>query len=392
MRVAFVVPRYGEQAEGDAEALCRLVAERMARHWDLDVLTTCALEDGAWADHFPAGTARLNGVTVRRFAVASPRDLTRFDQLSSVLRARPDPSAEQRDACVREHGPWSPDLLAYMASVAEGYDFFIFFGYAHALSYFGLPLVPGKAVLVPLARDDGVIRLPIWEARFRDPVRIVFTAPEEKAFLLRRFAGFALGGPTIGVGVERPTDIEPSRFRKAYGVGDDFVLYTGRVDPSRGCGLLFDHFVRHIEAGADGVKLVTLGETKMEMPSHPRIVALGAVPQGTKWDALAACDVLVAPSPDEILPVALLEAWSAGKPVLVNAQNEAFRGQVVRANGGLFFGSHEDFSGALGHLRTTGDADVLGRQGFEYVQRHCRWEPIEAAYLDLGRMMKSVSA
>ena len=44
MRVTFVVQRYGKEILGGAESLARQVAERLTPYFDVEVLTTCAVE------------------------------------------------------------------------------------------------------------------------------------------------------------------------------------------------------------------------------------------------------------------------------------------------------------------------------------------------------------
>ena len=48
MKLAFVVQRYGLDIAGGAEYHCRLVAEHMARHAEVCVLTTCASDYLTW--------------------------------------------------------------------------------------------------------------------------------------------------------------------------------------------------------------------------------------------------------------------------------------------------------------------------------------------------------
>ena len=56
----------------------------------------------------------------------------------------------------------------------------------------------------------------------------------------------------------------------------------------------------------------------LPIPKHPRIRHLGFVPDDDKFDALAAADALIMPSPYESLSIVALEAWALGKPVLAN--------------------------------------------------------------------------
>ena len=68
-RVAFVVQRCGLEVNGGAELLCRMVAERLARHLPVEVLTTCALDYMTWENHYPPGEERVGELRIRRFPV-----------------------------------------------------------------------------------------------------------------------------------------------------------------------------------------------------------------------------------------------------------------------------------------------------------------------------------
>jgi hypothetical protein len=74
MKLAVVVQRYGQTINGGAELHARYIAERLARHADVEVLTTCAMDYITWRNELPAGVEVVNGVSVRRFTVKSERD------------------------------------------------------------------------------------------------------------------------------------------------------------------------------------------------------------------------------------------------------------------------------------------------------------------------------
>ena len=131
-----------------------------------------------------------------------------------------------------------------------------------------------------------------------------------------------------------------------------------------------------------------LGKPVMPIPDHPDIQALGFVSEQTKWDALAACDALVMPSPHESLSIVLLEAWSVGKPVIVNGDCAVLVGQCRRANGGVWYRNFEEFSYGLLSLQTGRTPGALGRQGWRFVREHYTWPVIEQAYWDTVHAMQ----
>ena len=69
LKLAVVVQRYGQAINGGAELHARYIAERLARHADVLVLTTCATDYITWRNELPAGEDTVNGVRVRRFKV-----------------------------------------------------------------------------------------------------------------------------------------------------------------------------------------------------------------------------------------------------------------------------------------------------------------------------------
>lgn len=130
------------------------------------------------------------------------------------------------------------------------------------------------------------------------------------------------------------------------------------------------------------MKLVLLGKPAMPIPEHPDIISLGFVDDQTKFDALAACDWLVNPSPYESLSIVLLEAWSVGTPVLVTGKADVLVGQCRRSNGGLWYHDLEEFSHTI--LSTGKEIrNVIGRQGKKFVSDNYTWHKIEQKYLML---------
>ncbi len=67
MKTLFVVQRYGTHVAGGSEQCCRLFAEHLAaRGHEVEVATSCARNYTDWANEFPAGEERINGVRVHR--------------------------------------------------------------------------------------------------------------------------------------------------------------------------------------------------------------------------------------------------------------------------------------------------------------------------------------
>ncbi|MFB3918331.1 MAG: glycosyltransferase family 4 protein [Terriglobales bacterium] len=384
-RIAFVVQRYGEEVNGGAEMLCRMFAERIARHAEVEVLTSCAIDYMTWKDEYPPGQTCVNGVPVRRFRVDSPRVRSKFDRYSQWIFSNPHALADEL-RWVDLQGPRVSSLLRYLQERRLDYDCFVFFTYLYQTTCLGLPLVRDRALLVPTAHDEPPIYLGVYDEVFRAAKRLMLCTQEEREFVLRRFCLDEDATEVIGVGIDEPAVPAPDGFWRAFSprLGDSqIVTYIGRIDESKGCGVLFEYFLQYIAYRPErDLKLLLIGKPAMPIPEHPSVLHAGFVSEATKANAMAATRVLLMPSPYESLSLVLLEAWAAGKPVLVNGDCTVLRGQCRRSNGGLWYRSYEEFAACLDTILADDDlCEVLGRHGRTHVLERYTWQGVESAFM-----------
>ena len=377
MKLAFVVQRYGADIAGGSEMHCRQLAERLSPRHDITVLTTCARDYVRWENAYPPGTSIENGVRVLRFPVARTRNLKMFADLSDEvfddLGAAPDREVEW----FRGNGPDTPALLEHLRIHGAEYDLLLFWAFRYAPTFFGLPSVSDRAILLPTAEEDPAVDLDVLPEFFAKPAGYLFLTPEEETLVSTR-AGRKLGpSQVIGIGLEPEGGTRPSRdVLDGLGVPEDFVLYLGRVDRNKGCATLLEYFSEYIDGGGN-TTLVLAGPSTLMIPNHPRIRALGYVPDDVRRALLSHTRALIVPSPYESLSIVLLEAWNHATPALVNAYCKVLQGQVRRASGGLYYRSSREFQEALSWLLAnhTGRRQ-LGEQGLAYVDREYRWPTV----------------
>ena len=113
MKLAFIVQRYGAEILGGSEYHCRLVAERLAKRHEVEVLTTCAKEYTTWENVYSEGSDRICGVTVRRFANEQSRDLKSFNEYSDWIFNNPH-TTQDEERWLQQQGPWCPGLINYL--------------------------------------------------------------------------------------------------------------------------------------------------------------------------------------------------------------------------------------------------------------------------------------
>jgi len=376
MKLAFVVQRYGAEIAGGSEGHCRELAERLSGTHDITVLTTCASDYVTWENAFPPGRTVEQGVAVRRFPVARPRRMKVFADLSDEV-FEGGASRERQEEWFRENGPETPELVEYLRAHGQEFDLVVFWTFRYYQSYFGLPVVATRAVLVPTAEDDAAINLEVLPLFFDKPAGYMFLTPEEEDLVSSRAYRPLVPSMVVGSGLEPVSTVGITRAPlDALGIPQNYLLYLGRVDRNKGCDALLENFQEYASTRAD-VALVLAGPAKMQIPSNPRILALGYVSNDVREALLAHARALVVPSWYESLSIVLLEAWNHGIPALVNGRCKVLAGQVRRANGGLYYMFPAEFDEAADFLLTRpAERDAMGRQGLAYVDREYRWPTV----------------
>jgi glycosyltransferase involved in cell wall biosynthesis len=404
VKIAFVVQRYGTEILGGSEYHCRLVAERVAEHHQVEVLTTCARDYTTWKNEYPEGADRVRGVTVRRFANARERDLERFNEYSDWIFHNQHSRQDELN-WLQQQGPWCPPLIEYIQKHHNNFDILVFFTYLYAPTVLGIRIAPSKSMLVPTAHDEKAIRLGIYEEVFSSAAAMVWNTDAERRFVSERFHLRTAVEDVVGCGVDLPEDEaerhaqhraevvpdgrEPlpphlegpaNAFRRRHRMHDSFLLYGGRIDPGKGCEELLEYFQAYVKDGGNA-DLMLMGAKLMPLPDDPHVRFAGILPDQERLHALEAASVVVVPSPYESLSLLALEAFAVGTPVLANARAEVLVDHCLRSNAGLFYGDKWEFIETLRLLlKDPALRDAMGRNGKAYIDRYYRWSTILNKY------------
>jgi glycosyltransferase involved in cell wall biosynthesis len=380
MKLAVVVQRYGTEVVGGAELHARWVAQRLAARHEVEVLTTCAADYLTWENVFPAGPTTVAGVPVRRFPVSRRRTPKGIDKLASRVHFGEHTDREEL-LWMDEHGPVTPGLLDHLRAHHEDYDALIFFSYRYWTSFHGLQVAPRKSLLVPTAEEDPTLRLRMFRPYFNQPAAYAFNSPEERELILKAAGVGSLPGEIVGVGIEGDATAPVLEVRRKLDLLGDYIVYVGRIEREKGCARLFDLFLRFVQERQPHLRLVLVGKPVLPVPDHPNVTHLGVLSDAEKLATLRGSLLLVHPSPFESLSMSLLEAWMMERPALVNGKCAVLRGQVQRANGGLYYSTDEEFRETLSWLLAhPQEAAVMGRQGRAYFERNYAWDVIMEKY------------
>ena len=254
-------------------------------------------------------------------------------------------------------------------------------------------------------------RLLIWAEKlacfFADRVVCVSQSVREKAIaygLTSRERAVVLGfGSCNGVDFSRfaatqETTARAADLRRQLGIPAQATVaaFVGRLTRDKGIPELLESFLRLDKEFRD-LRLLLVGcfedqdplpaSTRKCLQTHPHVVFAGPVTDTPAYYAMA--DIVVLPSHREGLPMVILEAKAAGKPV-VGAAVTGIVDVVTDGETGLLFpsGDVSALTNALARLITDKQlATKMALAGREQVKRDFQqeqiWEALHQAYLEI---------
>jgi glycosyltransferase involved in cell wall biosynthesis len=384
MKIGFLLPRYGPESIGGAELAARAFAERLAARpgIDCDVFTTCAIDAATWRDELATGTSVEAGVSVHRFRSTHGRR-SDFGARNAAVLADPGSVAEAAAwEWLAALGPVCPDAVE--AAVASNCDVVTVHPALYHPCVTGALALAERCVLHAAAHDEAALHLPIYREVFERAGALSFWSDEERAVVARLFPATVTQRQLVtGFGVDLDDGTatkEIADLPNAIG-GRPFVLCLGKVLTAKGCQALALWFRAYKQRHPGDVVLVFAGTVHDPLPADDDVIVLGAVSEAVKARLLGSCALLVSPSPYESLSLVVLEAWAAGKPVLVNGACDVTRGHCERHGGGLWFVDYATFEVALDRLLDPATATVLGSAGREAVRVHFAWPAVLDRYV-----------
>jgi len=375
-KILFVVQRYGLEVNGGAELHCRQLAERLKDEYNVSVLTTCAIDYVTWKNEYKEGMEYINGVKVIRKKVDFERNQKEFNKISAKLNNEKD-NINLGIEWQKAQGPHSSELIKYLEDHKDSYDVIIFLTYLYYTTYFGLQVAPEKSILIPTAHDEPPIYYNIFNETFNLPRAILYSTTTERDFVNRRFKNDYIESDIVGLGVDINENAQDIDLEKVFGIKDDFVVYVGRIDESKGCKEMFEYFLEYKKIYNSNLKLVLAGKSAMEIPRNKDIVTLGFVSEDEKVNLIRKSKLLILPSKFESLSLSTLEAMYLKVPVLLNGKCEVLKQHAILSNGGLYYENKWEFIETLNYL--IGNFKVserMGENGRKYVDENYKWEVV----------------
>ncbi len=375
-KICFVVQRYGLEVNGGAELLCRQYAERLSTFYDLEVLTTKAVDYKSWRNEYKADCEILNGIVVRRFDTAKERSSIFTKIHEDFLAGKMKSEAEQE--WLEAQGPYCPSLIQYLRKHQEEYKVIIFFTYLYYTTVAGINSIYQKSIVIPFAHDEPPIKMHIFDSVFKNPNGIVYSTQEEQNFIQNKYHNGDIPWTFGGSGVDLPESLDGGRFRSKHGLSD-YIVYVGRIEEAKGSTELFKYFHEYKKRNAGNLKLVLMGKPLVPVPVTSDIISLGFVSDEDKFDGIAGARALVLPSKFESLSIVVLEAMAVGTPVIVNGACGVLKGHCLKSNGAFYYTNYFDFEGEVAFLLNSKNNETVSQMianAKSYVNENYQWNAI----------------
>jgi glycosyltransferase involved in cell wall biosynthesis len=388
-KIAIVVQRCHESVIGGSESEALHFGQLLKDNYEIDILTTTAVDIIKWKNILKEGDERKNGICIKRFKVSQERTeywhkinelLIKKHNKTKNLKKIKDRIIEWTIALQEEfiykQGPYSDDLINYLSKKYNDYKAILFFTYLYAPTYYGMQYVPKeKIIFIPTLHNEPQAYLSVFKYAARRARLIIWNTYRESLFGKSLWG--ELPGKVIGMGVN---------IRKYSPARSDFpyLLYCGRIDVNKGCLDLVDYYLRFKKDFPSDLRLVLTGDLKIELPEDKSIIFKGFVSDKEKFELMSGAEAFIMPSPYESFSIVTLEAMAQKTPVLASTGSDIIVDHIEKSNGGLLYRDYESFKKGIDLLlNNKKKSSDLGKNGSRYVNDNYSNEKISKKLKDL---------
>jgi glycosyltransferase involved in cell wall biosynthesis len=381
------VQRCHQDVVGGSETLAWHYAQLLRNTYQVDVLTTTAIDTSVWANTLPAGTESRDGVRIVRFPVTIGRSRY-WASLHERLMAELGPFVPTRNQdvpqlhwtlalqedLIRHQGPYPEALLHEINENWRDYRALIFITYLYPTTYFGLQQLPaGNALFAPTLHDELPAYLPAYKYAARQAREIIWLTAAEQRVGQKLWGD--LPGRIVSMAIE--TNVREPQWAPA-----PYLLYSGRVDPNKGCVQLFDYFLTFKKTHPSPLRLIITGKDDIPVPHHEDIEFRGFVSAEEKFRLMSGAMLFVNPSPNESFSIVTLEAMAQNTAVLANNASTVLADHIKDSGAGRVYSDYQTFAHALNELTSNGDLLTnMGQRGREYVLSRYQTETVRKSLI-----------
>jgi len=396
MKVAIVIPWFGESLKGGAEQQAWQIASRLTKkNIHVTVLTTCSKEFlSNWSEnYYEAGNYIEDNIEIKRFSVRN-RNRKLFDKVNLKLMTFPktnfisgiSPISDKEENIYLNENIYSPNLQLYLEKNKNNYDLFIFLPYLFPNIIKGVEAVGEKSILQPCLHNESYAYLNCVASMFYSAHRLFFNS-EGELELAKVIYGCSIL-PKIEVVYEGIETICYDHITY-----DKYILSLGRRDKGKNTHLLIESFDQFIKKTKSDLKLLIAGVGDLPIsPKSNNIIDLGMVNNSEKLKLIANCLALINPSENESFSRVIFEAWYAKKPIIIH-KNCLATYEALKSSGmaGFFAYDIDSFINTFIEIEQIPLEKIkqIGTKGYEYANRIADWDKVIARYLSSFERLKN---
>jgi glycosyltransferase involved in cell wall biosynthesis len=390
-KVAIVVQRCYESVVGGSESHAWQYANLLKKYYDIDILTTTAIDIKNWDNILNEGNEFKDGICIRRFNVTQGRTIY-WHKLHEILLKEINPIKAKKcgksdkhlliewttglqEEFIRKQGPYSANLIKFLKERSGDYIAVIFFTYLYPTTYFGTFYVPKyKSFLVPTLHDEPPAYLCVYKYMMHRVRKLFWNTEAEREFGNALYG--KLQGRIVGMAIETKK-YAPAKMNYPY------LLYCGRIDKHKGCDQLIKYFLKYKKSCPSELRLILTGKDEIGVTPDSNIDYKGCVSEKEKFKLMAGASVLVAPSPYESLSVVTLEAMAQSTSVVVNGVCKVLVEHVEKSKGGMIYRDYSSFVNAINSLLRNKEKCVkMGEKARSYVKSKYSFKRIEQILIE----------